>query len=238
MFVYRSSSGPIVIGAGKPIPFGGINASIQPKLNKLESQSTNSNSTVSKFVLKGIGDVGPLGIRRPDINPITSVDEFCPDGGNLDKNFLEDLQDSPQSPNAALESDSEEDTGNPLVSAFQDDCEIDSDVAVFPSGKANYELDSTIASETSGLTSEPFDTWMASDTKWRQPPEGGEDNSIVRCTSDYNTSTQSSKMKVPLLSSKRSGTSANASLNDSDNEEHSVNSALVTCHANDKNKPQ
>jgi hypothetical protein len=31
-------------------------------------------------------------LRRLEISPITSVEEFCPDGGQIDRSFLDDVQ--------------------------------------------------------------------------------------------------------------------------------------------------
>lgn len=56
---------------------------------------------------------------------ISDVDEFCPDGGVLDKSFLDDAVDAPvgmQESNPGQESDSEDDSHhNPLVSRFDDE---------------------------------------------------------------------------------------------------------------------
>ncbi|GLG97899.1 Putative GTP-binding protein Parf [Gryllus bimaculatus] len=78
--------------------------------------------------------------RRPSIlstsassvatpEPITSVEEFVPDGGMLDRSFLEDMNADHTSPahqsNHDAESDSEPEGGNPLVAGFQDDLDPD-----------------------------------------------------------------------------------------------------------------
>lgn len=80
--VKRSQSGPIVIGAGKPIPFG----------NTAVVKSTSHNSG---FIAK---ETGLNDVRRVEINPIASVEEFCPDG-QIDRNFLDDVQSSPKNSN-------------------------------------------------------------------------------------------------------------------------------------------
>lgn len=83
----RSQSGPIVIGAGKPIPFGNAMKKIS-----LSQSKSSSSGFISKL---GGGDVregGMPNIGRLEINPITSVDEFCPDGGQIDRGFLDDIQ--------------------------------------------------------------------------------------------------------------------------------------------------
>ncbi|KAJ8921949.1 hypothetical protein NQ315_008583 [Exocentrus adspersus] len=117
----RSQSGPIVIGAGKPIPYGN-------KVQALTAHVSKSSSMSSGFVSKlgldtGISD-GLPDLRRLEVSPITSVEEFCPDGGQL-TGFLDDVQFNAQ--NSIKEedeqSDSDTDTGNPLVSELQEDCE-------------------------------------------------------------------------------------------------------------------
>nr|CAI5828583.1 unnamed protein product [Callosobruchus analis] len=120
--VRRSQSGPIVIGAGQPIPYG--NTAVNKKPSAL-SQISKSSSVTSGFVSKvwhddGIGD-GIPDLRRLEVSPITSVEEFCPDGGHLG-GFLDDVQFNAQSSIKEEEqSDSDTDTGNPLVSELQED---------------------------------------------------------------------------------------------------------------------
>lgn len=133
--IKRSNSGPIVIGAGKPIPYNPLNGAVYKKPTASECQASKSSSQSSGFISKtGVkieNTDGLPDIRRMEISPITSVEEFCPDGGQLDRTFLDDVQYSPHgNVQDAAESDSEEDTGNPLVSEFQDDFEPD-DVTQF-----------------------------------------------------------------------------------------------------------
>ncbi|KAJ8972273.1 hypothetical protein NQ317_018300 [Molorchus minor] len=85
-----------------------------------------SSGFVSKVgINNGVVD-GLPDLRRLDISPITSVEEFCPDGGQL-TGFLDDVQFSMQNSikEEAEQSDSDTDTGNPLVSELQEDCEPD-----------------------------------------------------------------------------------------------------------------
>lgn len=83
--VRKSQSGPIFIGAGRPIPV---------PTNAVRSTAKNSinapTSSLSKLSLKD-GDV-----KKSEIPNITSVEEFCPDGGQLDRSFLEDISNSSQ----------------------------------------------------------------------------------------------------------------------------------------------
>lgn len=230
----RSHSGPIVIGAGKPIPF-----------NVTKSVSHNSAFTKS--------DILPE-LKKVEINPIASVEEFCPDGGQIDRSFLEDVvQSSPKNQtNEINDSDSDVDTGNPLVSELQEDIEPDdvkvqqnltaknkkaagqrrpiSDGSSELDKQTNDEFDSTLNSEISELTSEAFDAWMGADSKWRRSPEGGEDVSVLSQTFDCSNSTvyddttsvTSSNVHMELLSSKHSQGSVTDSVQNSDNDEQNA----------------
>lgn len=91
--IKRSQSGPIVIGAGKPIPYGNVMAgnkvtSTTPRVSKSSSMSSGFVSKVGfdTGICDGIPD-----LRRLEVSPITSVEEFCPDGGQL-TGFLDDVQ--------------------------------------------------------------------------------------------------------------------------------------------------
>ncbi|XP_018332248.1 rab-like protein 6 [Agrilus planipennis] len=237
----RSQSGPIIIGAGKPIPFG---KNVEIFSNEKKTYIGANNKSDSS---------GKKGGESNLVSPVTSVDEFCPEGGQLDRSFLEDVQLSSQA-NNYIESDSDEDTGNPLVSEFQDDLDDEAEVSK-PSSKpnnqakhapdsnqknapkpqqqqqqqqefetmkqSNDEMDSTINSEISEINSEAFDSWMAADTRWRRSPEGGEDDSVVYQTLDFsggsvayddNSSLTSSNIRMELLSSRNSQRSVNDSL--------------------------
>lgn len=101
--IKRSQSASIIIGAGKPIPFNPANASFAKKPT---SKSSSQNSGfASKFGAKEKSELmgGDLDLRRLEISPITSVEEFCPDGGQLDRSFLDDVQSSPQINHVQLE---------------------------------------------------------------------------------------------------------------------------------------
>lgn len=101
--MFRSQSGPIVIGAGKPIPFGN-NAAPAAKAAPHVPKSQSSG-----FVSKagGAGDAGLPDLRRLEISPVTSVEEFCPDGGQIDRSFLDDVQSTPQSNENNFNNDSD-----------------------------------------------------------------------------------------------------------------------------------
>ncbi|KAL1492257.1 hypothetical protein ABEB36_012733 [Hypothenemus hampei] len=123
----RSQSCSIVIGGGKPIPFGNAlqlaNSTLAPTQNVSKSVSMTSGF-IPKSQEKDSSD-GIPDIRKLDISPITSVDEFCPDGGHLG-GFLDDVQVNNSGSSRIVEheeSDSDTDTGNPLVSELQEDFE-------------------------------------------------------------------------------------------------------------------
>ncbi|XP_050296885.1 rab-like protein 6 [Anthonomus grandis grandis] len=138
----RSQSCSIVIGAGKPIPYGNISqaftkAAVTPQVPKSISTGGILVKTQEKDTIDGMPD-----LRKLDINPITSVDEFCPDGGHLG-GFLDDVQYHAQGPSRTvenIESDSDTDTGNPLVSELQEDFDPD-DVPVSRPMKVVKKID-------------------------------------------------------------------------------------------------
>lgn len=77
---------------------------------------------------------------------ISNVDEFCPDGGVLDKSFLDDAMDGPtavQDHNPVQETDSEDESHhNPLVSRFDDEFVGDgADQPNDPTAKPSMVLD-------------------------------------------------------------------------------------------------
>lgn len=132
----------IIIGAGQPIPVPGQRPLLvvgDNKQNVLNQVKINANIMQSKSINNEAMPVSanPMPNSAPaeqqsarsttgDSN-VTSVEEFCPDGGALDRGFLDDL---PSSANTIetrqsefnYDSDSDgNDTGNPLVAKFHDD---------------------------------------------------------------------------------------------------------------------
>ncbi|GLV41110.1 hypothetical protein CBL_04634 [Carabus blaptoides fortunei] len=245
--VRKSQSGPIFIGAGRPIP---VPANVAR--STVKNSANVATSSVSKLSLKDVD------VKKSET--IASVEEFCPDGGQLDRSFLEDISNSSQQVmQEAMDSDSDADTGNPLVSEFQDDLDPDEFVPTSkpniplqqPDGQplslvnannrhisssndeldveknilVNDEYDSTLNSEISEITSEAFDTWLSTNSKWRRSPEGGEDVSAMCQTLDYsgstvnddNTSVTSSNIHAELL-----GSSKNKSIPGSSDSEHGI----------------
>lgn len=126
----------IIIGAGQPI--------VVPGQRPVENRQSNANplKTASNIMLpKCVSNEANGTIVRPSIEQtalpirttindsgkVTSVEEFCPDGGALDKGFLDDLPsvsnaDGRNQTDLNYDSDSDSnDTGNPLVAKFHDD---------------------------------------------------------------------------------------------------------------------
>lgn len=96
----RSQSASIIIGAGKPIPFNPANGSFlnRPTTSNAKTTKTSSqNNFLTKFGVKfDVVDGEYPDVKKLEINPITSVEEFCPDGGQIDRSFLDDVHFSPQ----------------------------------------------------------------------------------------------------------------------------------------------
>ena len=114
--------------------------SATPNISKTESKVTellNDNSDrkdsigkpqslMSKiFGNKKEGEVDSRVIHTNNTNtsvPLTSVEDFVPDDGLLDRSFLDDSQVSPQKlPHEEVDSESDTETANPLVAGYEDD---------------------------------------------------------------------------------------------------------------------
>lgn len=112
----------IIIGAGQPIP--GQRTSI----SDLKSNGTKTTANVLLTKIEAIAQPS-LPIEQTQMRPngdnnVTSVEEFCPDGGTLDKGFLDDLPiiGNPDAKQTELNYDSDSDSNdNPLVAKFHDD---------------------------------------------------------------------------------------------------------------------
>lgn len=129
----------IIIGAGQPIVVPGqrtnlTNENWQNNVQVKQTTNTTSLKTVSDEIISksSLAAVESPANRsvHTDGNRVTSVEEFCPDGGGgLDKGFLDDLPaisnaTSPETRHTELNYDSDSDsndTGNPLVAKFHDD---------------------------------------------------------------------------------------------------------------------
>lgn len=77
----------------------------------------------------------------PTPEPIISVEEFVPDGGVLDRSFLEDTNIHERGTPHLLEAESDSDTeiGNPLVAGFQDDLDPEDALPNITTATANGE---------------------------------------------------------------------------------------------------
>ncbi|XP_014214338.1 rab-like protein 6 [Copidosoma floridanum] len=95
--------------------------------DKREQLNTRSQSFVSKTALNktesSLEKEKSLENHKHIISPITSVEDFVPDEGYLDKSFLDDnsQSNSQASQKKQTDSDSDTETGNPLVAGFEDD---------------------------------------------------------------------------------------------------------------------
>lgn len=144
---------------------------------------------------------------------VASVEEFVPDGGELDRSFLEETV--PQSNinttqfrhNESPDSDSEQETGNPLVAGFQDDldpddldvslCQENTDQVISmpfipplqstPESKEEKDISPVIT-----ITGEALDEWMGG-IAGRVSPEGGEDSGPGGADSPDSTATLHSR---------------------------------------------
>lgn len=199
-------------------------------LNQRRREAADSNANIMKrsqsgpIIVIGAGKPipyaaapKPKSVAVVEQTPITSLEEFCPDGGRIDGGFLDDVQQMKepvqQQQQQQVDSDSDTDTGNPLVSELQDDfnepqpqepntsvkehnktarrpvSDGSSELESDMMKQTNDEFDSTINSEISEITSEALDAWIGVDSKWRRSPEGGEDVSAASQTLDYSGGT-------------------------------------------------
>ncbi|XP_019556868.2 rab-like protein 6 [Aedes albopictus] len=115
-------------------PIGGNKANASPVKNSqsVEALRIPKSATMGSIPAEGSssGFVATGGGLGSPGGKISNVDEFCPDGGVLDKSFLDDGPlDGPattQEPNQMHESDSEDENHhNPLVSRFDDEIVAD-----------------------------------------------------------------------------------------------------------------
>lgn len=124
----KSATGPGAgVGAGtgiSPVPNEPLekrDTSIQPKSQSLMSKIFG-NKRDDESERSMIADGSGTGVTTGP--PLTSVEDFVPDDGFLDRSFLEDNQHqlSPQKVQCdEAESESDAETGNPLVAGYEDD---------------------------------------------------------------------------------------------------------------------
>ncbi|KAJ6646773.1 Rab-like protein 6 [Pseudolycoriella hygida] len=118
----------IIVGGGQPIVIPGQTNALTN--NRLKSSlSADGVSTASGFIASifnkiEVSDALPLhGSHIPEAK-VASVEEFCPDGGVLDKSFLDDLPGQSSSQlvkNEEIDSESDNENGNPLVANFHEE---------------------------------------------------------------------------------------------------------------------
>lgn len=161
---------------------------------------------------KSSGNTSGLGTGFESL--VASVEEFVPDGGELDKSFLEEPV-TQSSANTAVQfrhkespdSDSEQETGNPLVAGFQDDLDPDDlDVSLcqehseqvtsmpfIPPVQSSPEpKEEKATSPVVTITGEALDEWLGG-IAGRVSPEGGEDSGPGGADSPDSTATLHSR---------------------------------------------
>lgn len=165
----------IILGGGHPIIVPDKNSHLavaststvntaklsSPAANKATSSPTKNSQSVEALRIPKSATMGSIPVEGSSSGfvatggalsspggKISNVDEFCPDGGVLDKSFLDDALDGPtvvsQEPNPLQESDSEDENHhNPLVSRFDDEFVGDgADQPEEPTAKSSLVLDS------------------------------------------------------------------------------------------------
>lgn len=126
------STKSIIIGAGNPI--------IIPGQRSISNENNNNQRHSKSLILSSVANVSKSNIPGSSLKhgasnndpKVDSVEEFCPDGETLDKNFLDDLPSFSHASASASQSqarlsmgnDSDSDnneSGNPLVAQFHED---------------------------------------------------------------------------------------------------------------------
>ncbi|KAG7197843.1 hypothetical protein KM043_001655 [Ampulex compressa] len=237
MEVRRSLSMPGPIGGGIPIPVKNLEIKSPPKRDNavtctLENQATltkNSNTPMPMSIAQDVSKAEIVKEEELDrlshtnnLNsniPLTSVEDFVPDDGMLDRSFLEDNnQASPQKlQREEVDSESDTETANPLVAGYEDDLSSTDDVippfqpklSENPLSKQKHKRESLPGIEINSEKSRQNRSWLRRDSKWRQSPEGGEDVS--------SNSTRKDKMELSDKSLDVSVTSSNVHLELLDN---------------------
>ncbi|XP_049847525.1 rab-like protein 6 [Schistocerca gregaria] len=130
--VKRSNSVPVAVpvpvGGGIPIP--DQTAGYVYKMFGKPKETTEESTGVENIQQPSSEEK----IETPSKNPstpevITSVDEFVPDGGQIDNSFLEDSPVTCASPvHKEEDTDSDVDNTNPLVTRFQDELDPEDEV--------------------------------------------------------------------------------------------------------------
>ncbi|XP_073990567.1 rab-like protein 6 isoform X5 [Rhodnius prolixus] len=162
----------IIVGQGKPIEKSDMAAR-----NTMNHFSQINSAETSRSAAKQVVSTMEEPTSRPTV---TSLEEFVPDEGHLDKSFLDDLSTQHITlTEAAQESDSDADAGeNPMVTDYQDDVDPEDmqifNPPVFPLNDQDIILNNKEKSVNEGLVD-----WVVGSLNLsggRESPEGGEDS--------------------------------------------------------------
>lgn len=114
----------IIVGGGQPIVIG-------QKLNENTSRANQASTVMSNLLqnVELIKEQQPVNAKTQNMmlksNNITSVEEFCPDEGALDRSFLDDLPIGNNDIHESGQNDSDSDNdNNPMVARFNDEPEL------------------------------------------------------------------------------------------------------------------
>lgn len=162
----RSNSVPVPVGGGTPIP--DQTAGYVYKMFGKPKDTTEESPGVETIQQPSPEEK----IETPSKNPatpevITSVDEFVPDGGQIDNSFLEDSPVTCASPVTREEdTDSDVDNTNPLVTRFQDELDPEDEVTnrfsaksdqyIISSNKTHNDKEDTVDNTELNIMSEKF----------------------------------------------------------------------------------
>ncbi|GAB0099622.1 Rab-like protein 6 [Sergentomyia squamirostris] len=179
----------IIVGGGQPIP-GQMPVVAEKKAPAQRGIASLLPDVSQLSVASAVAAVLPPGGEK-----ITSVEDFCPEGGSgLDKDFFDDCPMTPTVKVAQVATrvggnDSESDTegGNPQVARFEeefadeDEEEEQSPAVPAPVQSSSDELETIakVASKKSPLNDVDFDSWIVDSTVQRRSPEGGEDSTTA-----------------------------------------------------------
>ncbi|XP_050533032.1 rab-like protein 6 isoform X2 [Daktulosphaira vitifoliae] len=139
--------------------------------------------------------------NRKQHNDSNNLDDFVPDDV-LDKSFLDDTSHGDivikGNKEIDLDSDSDDNSGNPMVTCYQADIDPDD---ILP-GISDIKIDKNISKYDTLKDSEK---WSSIQNTMRPRPEGGEDKltSSNDCYNSLNTENQSKEKKIKLKGEKR-----------------------------------
>uniref|UniRef100_A0A224XNA6 Putative gtpase rab1/ypt1 small g protein n=1 Tax=Panstrongylus lignarius TaxID=156445 RepID=A0A224XNA6_9HEMI len=163
----------IIVGLGKPI----------------EKSETGARNTASPFSHSKSSDTSRCAAKRvvstveePSGPSVTSLEEFVPDEGHLDKSFLDDLSSHHVTlTDVAQESDSDADAGeNPMVTGYQDDVDPE-DMQIFNTTVSTQNDEEIVLNNKETSRNETLVDWIGclNLAEGRESPEGGEDSAYL-----------------------------------------------------------